>query len=333
MKKALPVELSTVPHAIQQTTSHWFEFETEVPSQDENLDSLNRIKRELLAKVEAMDSPKRVVRDIDTVYGEQEHSAYDGHFESTGYHQLLLFNGEGDCLAANLRPENVPNAEDWEEALLSEVERQNERSKEVVFRADATFTKPEIYEVLEDRGAVQRFPSDSRSVPEPPNEHASDQTCGADMAVAGELPALWEPAEAATTITQRLKRVRLHRPWWKVAGAAVVTALVIACWIAYSDRRPASPLGASAPQRSNAFEQQVPFVPAKPVPANSTSKPQTAPVATQETRAARTTLQRVRVGENEVDIGEDVTVRYFAPKPAVVPPTGPVPSAAQPADR
>ena len=77
----------------------------------------------------------------------------------------------------------------------------------------------------------------------------------------------------------------------------------------------------------------MPFVPAKPVPANSTSKPQTAPVATQETNAARTTLQRERVGENEVDIGEDVTVRYFAPKPAVVPPTGPVPSAAQPADR
>ncbi len=27
------------------------------------------------------------------VYGEQEHSAYNGHFESTGYHPLLLFNG------------------------------------------------------------------------------------------------------------------------------------------------------------------------------------------------------------------------------------------------
>jgi hypothetical protein len=218
--------------------------------------------------------------------------------------------------------------------LLSEVERQNERSKEVVFRADATFTKPEIYEALEDRGAVQRFPSDSRSVPEPPNEPAIYQACGTDMSVAGELPALWEPAEAPTTTTQRLKRVRLHRPWWKVAGAAVVTALVIACWIAYSDRRPASPLGAAALQRSNALvEQQVPFIAAKPVPANSTSKLQTAPVATQETNAARTTLQRVRVGENEVDIGEDVTVRYFAPKPAVVTPTGPVPGAAQPADR
>jgi len=37
------------------------------------------------------------------VYGQQEHSAYNGHFESTGYHHpLLLFNREGDCLAAKL---------------------------------------------------------------------------------------------------------------------------------------------------------------------------------------------------------------------------------------
>lgn len=27
------------------------------------------------------------------VHGEQEHGAYNGHLESTGYHPLLLFNG------------------------------------------------------------------------------------------------------------------------------------------------------------------------------------------------------------------------------------------------
>jgi len=45
------------------------------------------------------------------VYGEQEQSAYNGHFESTCYHPLLLFNREGDCLAAELRPCNVSSAE------------------------------------------------------------------------------------------------------------------------------------------------------------------------------------------------------------------------------
>ena len=86
------------------------------------------------------------------VYGQQENSAYYGHFESTCYHPLLLFNRQGDCLAAKLRPGNVHSADDWEELLLPEIERQQKLGKEVVFRADAAFAKPEIYEALEERG-------------------------------------------------------------------------------------------------------------------------------------------------------------------------------------
>ena len=133
---------------------HW--FETEVLTQEENLDGLVTITRELIAKGEAIDSPRRVVLDLDSteipVYGQQEQSAYNGHFESTCYHPLLMFNGEGDCLAAKLRPGNVHSAEGWEELLLPEVERQQELGKDVVFRADAAFAKPEIYEAMEERG-------------------------------------------------------------------------------------------------------------------------------------------------------------------------------------
>ena len=91
----------------------------------------------------------------------QENSAYNGHFESTCYHPLLLFNREGDCLAAKLRPGNVHSADDWEELLLPEIERQQKLGKEVVFRADAAFAKPEIYEALEERGVKYaiRIPS------------------------------------------------------------------------------------------------------------------------------------------------------------------------------
>ncbi len=63
----------------------------------------------------------------------------------------MLFNREGDCLAATLRPGNVHSAEGWEEVRLPEIERQQRRGKEVVFRADAAFAKPEIYEALEER--------------------------------------------------------------------------------------------------------------------------------------------------------------------------------------
>jgi hypothetical protein len=56
----------------------------------------------------------------------------------------LLFNREGDCLAAKLRPGNVHGAEDWDELLLPEIEREQKLGKEVVFRADAAFAKPEV---------------------------------------------------------------------------------------------------------------------------------------------------------------------------------------------
>ncbi len=63
-----------------------------------------------------------------------------------------MFNREGDCLAAKLRPGNVHSAEHWDDVLLPEIERQQTQGKDVVVRADAAFAKPEIYEALEERG-------------------------------------------------------------------------------------------------------------------------------------------------------------------------------------
>ena len=152
-------------------TSRLQSFETELLTQEENLSGLAAINRELIARAEAIDLPQRVVLDMDSteipVYGQQENSAYNGHFESTCYHPLLLFNGEGDCLAAKLRPGNVHSAEDWAELLLPEIARQQELGKEVVFRADAAFAKPEIYEALEEQScfasAVARCPRPTAS--------------------------------------------------------------------------------------------------------------------------------------------------------------------------
>jgi Transposase DDE domain group 1 len=139
-------------------TSRLQSFETELLTQNENFTGLAQINRELITKAEAVDSPQRVVLDMDSteipVYGQQEHRADNGHFESTCDHPLLLFNREGDCLAAKLQPGNVHSAEDWDELLFPEIERQQQRGKEVTFRADAAFAKPEIYEALEERGVT-----------------------------------------------------------------------------------------------------------------------------------------------------------------------------------
>ena len=86
------------------------------------------------------------------VHGQQEGSAYNGHFETVCYHPLFLFNDHGDCLAAKLRPGNVSSADDWEELLVPEIDRQQAEGQRVAFRADAAFARPAIYEALEARG-------------------------------------------------------------------------------------------------------------------------------------------------------------------------------------
>ena len=44
------------------------------------------------------------------------------------------------------------SAEGCDELLLPEIERQQNQGTKVVFRADAAFAKPEVYEALEERG-------------------------------------------------------------------------------------------------------------------------------------------------------------------------------------
>ena len=170
-------------------TSRLQSFETDLLAQEENLAGLAAINRELIAKAETIESPQRIVLDMDSteipVYGQQENSAYNGHFESTCFHPLLLFNREGDCLAAKLRPGNVHSADDWEELPLPEIERQQKLGKEVVFRADAAFAKPEIYEALEERGVKYaiRIPANDS----PGHRGAADTTSGKTEPQAGVL--------------------------------------------------------------------------------------------------------------------------------------------------
>jgi hypothetical protein len=138
------------------STLHW--FETELLTKEENLIGLMALNRDVLAQADALDDSDRVVLDIDSsespVHGQQEGSAYNGHFESVCYHPLFLFNRHGDCLGAKLRPGHVHSAEDWDELLVPEIERQQAEGKQVALRADAAFAKPEIYQALEERNVT-----------------------------------------------------------------------------------------------------------------------------------------------------------------------------------
>ena len=136
------------------STLHW--FETELLTHEENLVGLMAVNPDVIGHAETSDRSDRTVLDMDSsespVHGQQEGSAYNGHFESGCYHPLFLFNDHGDCLAAKLRSGNVHSADDWDELLLPEIDRQHAEGQQVAFRADAAFAKPEIYEALGTRG-------------------------------------------------------------------------------------------------------------------------------------------------------------------------------------
>ena len=80
-------------------TSRLQTFETEMLAEEENFAGLARINREVIGKAEAFDSPQRVVLDMGSTeipaYGQQEQSAYNGHFESTCYHPLAVVQPRG----------------------------------------------------------------------------------------------------------------------------------------------------------------------------------------------------------------------------------------------
>jgi hypothetical protein len=159
------------------------------------------------------------------------------------------------------------------------------------------------------------FLNDARSVPIPANRHAIHQPGETTMAAHWEPPMPRPPAVLATVRMQRAERIPCFNRPWKVDMALVVTVLVIACWVAYSDRDAASFLRSSGLQRSIAIEEQAPLQPQKAMPAKHRFMFQAVSGSVEQARTT-TRLQRVGFAENEVvHIGDDVTVRYFNPKP------------------
>src|SRR5437867_4935627 len=114
------------------STLHW--FETEVLTEEDNYQGLARLNTDVGQREARRRPTRRVILDIDSSESPQEQWAYNGHFESVCYHPLFVFNQDGDCLAAKLRPGNVPSASGWEEVLLPVIDRHQDREQAVVVR-------------------------------------------------------------------------------------------------------------------------------------------------------------------------------------------------------
>jgi hypothetical protein len=140
-------------------------FETETLTQVDNLQGLARMNTQWVEGAMAQTPHRRVILDMDSsespVHGQQEGAAYNGHFESVCYHPLFCFNQFGDCEGAVLRAGNVHSADGWQGFIEPILERYLKMSLRLLFRGDAAFAKPEIYDYLESKslGYAVRLPA------------------------------------------------------------------------------------------------------------------------------------------------------------------------------
>jgi hypothetical protein len=146
-------------HAVTKqaaSSSQMGRFETEVLATEGNLAALADLSGQWIDNVHDRHPPTKIILDMDSsvspTHGDQEGTAYNGHFGCTCYHPLFLFNQFGDLERCSLRPGNVHSANDWRGVLEPVVERYRERNLRRYFRGDAAFASPDIYEFLEAEG-------------------------------------------------------------------------------------------------------------------------------------------------------------------------------------
>ena len=162
-------------------------FETELLANDENLAALADLSGVWIDRVHARKLPRMIMLDMDSsvspTHGDQEGTAYNGHFGCTCYHPLFVFNQFGDLERCGLRPGNVHSAHEWRDVLEPVVARYRNRTLRRYFRGDAAFASPEVYEFLEaeDFSYAIRLPANKvlqgsiahllkRPVGRPPND-------------------------------------------------------------------------------------------------------------------------------------------------------------------
>lgn len=138
------------------STSQMGRFETELLATNDNLAALADLSGIWIDRVHFRNPPKLIVLDMDSsvspTHGDQEGTAYNGHFGCTCYHPLFVFNQFGDLERCSLRPGNVHSAHEWRNVLEPVVARYRDRKLRRYFRGDAAYALPGIYEFLEAEG-------------------------------------------------------------------------------------------------------------------------------------------------------------------------------------
>ena len=135
------------------STTQMSRFETEFAATARNLSALTELSGRWIDRIHERQHIDEIILDVDSsespTHGEQEGSAWNGHFGKTCYHPLFCFNQFGDLERAMLRPGNVHSAKDWKQVLEPVVVRYRKGFMGRYARMDAAFANPDVYEFLE----------------------------------------------------------------------------------------------------------------------------------------------------------------------------------------
>jgi hypothetical protein len=142
-------------------------FETETLALPENRAALADLNGTWIDRFHDRRGLKYITLDMDIsvspTHGDQEGTAWNGHFDCTCYHPNFLFNQFGMLERCALRNGNVHTADGWQDVLDPVIARYAKRDIMRFFRADAAYAIPAIYGRLEEAGYYYaiRLPANS----------------------------------------------------------------------------------------------------------------------------------------------------------------------------
>src|SRR5262249_35027533 len=118
-------------------------FETQWLAAPKNFAALAHLSGQWIDLVHNRRRPRGIVLDmgssVSPTHGEQEMSAWTGHYACTCYHPLFVFNQFGGLERCALRAGNVHGADGWDGMLKPVIARYQGKVSRIYFRADAAF--------------------------------------------------------------------------------------------------------------------------------------------------------------------------------------------------
>lgn len=125
-----------------------------------NLEALNQLLLTTFEKGNPTHKTHEIILDIDSTlfgtFGKQDESEFNYHYQSNGFHPLVLFNGtNGDLIKLELRSGKVytsKNIGKFLEPVLKLFEKKYPNTQ-LILRADSGFGTPELYNLCDAYGA------------------------------------------------------------------------------------------------------------------------------------------------------------------------------------